>query len=1405
MGATAPNARLLTDVLPELKIIIGEQPLVSELGPAEAQNRFGHVITKFIHLFASSEHPLVLVLDDLQWADLDSLDILDRLTQKGQSSHLLIVCAFRDNEVDDNHPLTLALGRLKQAGTALHSISLRTLRRHDIASLLQDTLHSTFAETLQLAEFLLQKTGGNPFFLLQLLQQLYKSNFIEFHPKEGKWSWSAPEMEFVGVSENVVQLLIRKLNDLPDSTRAILPTAACLGSRFSLGQLALFVEQSILKVAPLLKPALEEGLIVSHGAHYRFVLEDRENYLSSEMEETFAAIEFSFGHDNIQTAAYSMLSEERLAEIHVTVGRQLLQSMDEAALEENLFEVVNHLNIASHLLTPDELKHLVLMNLQAGKKAMGATAYQAAADYFDAGLQWQQGDFWRDHYNLSYTLHLESARCHYLTGSFTQAEKMFDLLLEHVRSDVERADVYVVRMNLYLNIGKLPDVMTMGLEGLALLGISVSQDATPEQIHSELREIFRFVEGRDIASIGSLPLTEEPKTHTAMSLFYFLSIGAFLLGNNALWQLLIARMTRYALENGNTPQAAFSYCSLGMIVGPGMGDYDASYEWSQVGRQVAETSGNLAFQCVSRFVEGCFINHWKKPVGECFELLEQAFVEGLHAGNLIYCAYSQSGQVISAVCTGWPIDRITPLLVKAVQFAEQIKYDDISQYYYVTERWVAALQGETDSLSCMGVTQEDEDAFLLQLQEREFPLPLHLYYMLKAHLCLLDGRIEEAWETISISEDMLAASFGLLLIAQHCFYHALIVASRHPLLPASEQTDNMAILERDRKRLAVWSREAPMNFAHRSFLVEAEIAALQGQDLKAMSLYSKALDRALDGEFLHEAGLAAERAGNFHLRGERPHEAHGYFCDAHHAYMRWGAVAKLNSLSELDGHQRGGIFSTSESSLPTASSLVQDPMVRTTSLSSQSMGSSSNVLFDLSSLVKSMIAIAEDIGLESLLHTLIQILIENAGAERGFLLLPSSSGFVVEIGGAVEADEVKVVSYSSVPFSESELLCPSILRYVERTRNPVVLDDASSDSTYKNDNYILENEIHSLLCIPLLYDGKFTGILYLENNLAKGVFSEKCLDILSLLSTQAAIAIKNARSYQRLEHKLMEREQAFHVAVGKLSLLQQQLMESQNQLVQSEKMASLGTLVAGVSHEINNPVAFTLGGALNLQQRFHELRDFFLAMAGEDAEKAVLELFEEKFAPIFSNLNSILEGAQRIKVIVGDLRTFSRIDGAAKERVQLSKNLRSTLSLVKAQFKHDISFHFDCQSDPEILCWPGQLNQVFMNMVVNACHAILKRKAADPTAPAGELRIKMSKQEGELVLSFFDNGCGMTENVKAKIFEPFFTTKGVGEGTGLGLSLSFGIVEKHNGRISVESTPNQGTIFKIFLPLSNER
>jgi PAS domain S-box-containing protein len=1103
-SALGANAQVIIDVIPELERILGPQPPAPALGAAEAQNRFNLVFQKFVAAFARADHPLVLFLDDLQWADAATLALLPFLLTGPEIRGLLVIGAYRDSEVAATHPLRMAVAELVNR-VRVEEITLPPLDADQLRELVADALRTDAAHAAAAAGLVLAKTGGNPFFVKQLLQSLHTDGLIAFDEATGGWRVDLDRMARVALADNVLALMAAKISRLDPRTQRALRLAACVGARFDLGTLATISQTEPAGAAAALWEAVEEGLVLPLDKSYGFAPD-----LSAGSEP--AEIGYHFLHDRVQQAAYALIPEDGRRQAHLTVGRLLLERGGDARTD-SLFEAVNHLNYGRALIgDADERRRLAELNLAAGRRAKASAAYPSALSYFSVGTELLPDSDWDGQYELAFALHLERAEAEYLCGRLADAESSLLGLLDRCRSPLDRADVYALLMVEYETMSRYEDAIAAGLDGLRRLDIAIVAEPTAWErgLAGELDVIRRAIGTRPIPSLVELAPVHDPAMRQAMRLLQAVWAPAYISGQTRLGDLVAARLVRLSLEHGISEPSAFGFLHHAITVGSVFGEYERGAEFGQLALAVNERFADLRLRAVVHHRFAALVNPWRQPFATCIAHAREAVRAGFESGNLQVVGYAQFQQAWYGMLIEPDLETFRERHGPTADLLARLQLHSYVEMQRVMLQWSEALRGRTETPIDLSGSEFDEERYLKLFGGSGIFRALHA--TVKLELLQTFGHVEEARRYAATEETAADVFVGSIWPAMFTFRHLLAICAWLPDAPAGERRAAEAKLDVLEARLARWAESAPENFGHVHLLASAEIARVRQRPGDAVTRYDAALEAVARQESPRHRALINELYGRFWLQRGQPKVAAVFLAEARYGYSQWGAAAKV---ADLDRRYPDLLRRASEPDAAAPTRCGSAVLV-----SSETLDSS----MDAAAALKAAQAIGREIDLERLLDRLMRVALENAGAERGRLVLEGEHGPVVRVAGSLE--RVEVLVGGGVPLAESGDLPVSLINYVRRTLENVVVADAPVDERCAEDPYVVRERPRSVLCTAVLNQGTLIGALYVENRLTPHAFTPERVRVMQLISAQAAIAIENARLYERTRQEVTERTRA---------------------------------------------------------------------------------------------------------------------------------------------------------------------------------------------------------------------------------------------------------------------------------------
>ncbi|MGH1395852.1 MAG: AAA family ATPase [Trichormus sp.] len=1371
LAAVGTNGQLIIDVIPGIERIIGTQPEVTQVGLYESQNRFNRVFQQFIDVFCQPEHPLVIFLDDLQWADAASLKLIQLLIKHPQSKHLLILGAYRNNEVNATHPLLLTLEDIQKSRADIQHILLKPLQLDHVKQFISDTLHTHLNQSERLAELLFGKTQGNPFFLSQILKSLQQENLLKFDFSFGAWLWDIKQLQTIQITDNVVELMVNLIQKLSPNTQNILKLAACIGDKFTLDFLSLVHEKSCAETQEDLREALQAGLILPVDESYK------KSVVVDEQQARQQGITYKFLHDRVQQASYSLMANFEQQLSHLKIGRSLLENTTIEERYDNIFTLVNHLNSSTELLSlKSEKIELAELNLLAGQKAKLATAYESAMDYLHQGLSLLTTDSWYEQYQLTLTIHQEAAEVAFLIGDFEQLEHLAKVVLQQANTQIEKVKIYELRIKSCEVQRKLIAAVNLGLQMLEILGIKLPAAPTPVDIQQAINKTTANLTNKSSTDLVNLPVMTDANKLAALRLIASLVPAAYQ-SAPTLFILMACEQVNLSIQYGKNTFAASGFADYGVVFSGLLQDIEAADKFGKLALVLAESLDAFKVRAQVLFKVATFIIYGKHHVRETLPLLEAAYSSGLEFGDLVHTGYAASNKCQYLFWSGAELKNLEQEMARYSQAIAQIHQETALKWHQVFHQVVLNLIGLAENpCQLIGTAYNEVQLLPLHIQSNERTVVCYVF-LAKLILCYLFGELEQARQYALQAEQYLDGVTGWLNVPQFYFYDSLVQLATYPTAPPLQQKSLLEKVNYNQAKMRKWADHAPMNFQHKYKLVEAETARILGENWQAMESYDCAIATSQTQGYIQEAALANELAAKFYFSCGKDKIAQIYLTDAYYAYLHWGATAKVQDL---------------ELKYPQFLSQISTQKIST--VANADIGEA----IDLATVVKAAQALSGEIVLEKLLTKLMQIVLENAGAERGLLLLEKAGNLYIEASGSFANAEIHI--QQSIPVLSTEELPISVINYVHRTQESVVLNDATDNGIFTTDSYIIQHQPKSLLCTPIVNQGKLIGILYLENNLMSGAFTSGQVEVLQLLSSQAAIALENARLYndleaynRNLEIKVTQRTLELQ---EKNQLLKREIKERQK----AEEIAAAANrakseFIANMSHELRTPLNGILGYTQILQK-------------------------DKNLNPQQKNgVDIIYQCGEHLLTLINDILDISKIEARKMElypqQFHFSQFLDTIVQMcrIRAEQKGIQLLYQPISTLPKIVyADEKRLRQVLINLLSNAIKftdkgCVTFQIGYVPIHENWELKTGIINTEySKTQIRFYveDTGIGIAAEQLEEIFLPFQQVAQDSlktEGTGLGLAISRQLVQLMGSELNVKSNLGKGSIFWLDLDL----
>ncbi|QDL95978.1 AAA family ATPase [Rhodopseudomonas palustris] len=1304
-AAVGEHGELMVNLVPDLALVIGDQPPLRSMSAQESRAAFQAVLGRFIAAIARPEHPLVLFLDDLQWLDRATADFLVRLADDIDTSHLLVIGAYRDNEIDDGHPLGLTLQSIRQRVPHIEEIRLAPLGQAHIRALVADVLRCESDQVAPLAALIHRKTGGNPFFAIQFFSSLINEQLVSFDVLNERWSWNVELIEGKGFTDNVVDLMSRRLDRLPPRTRAILRIFPCLGMAADAALLGRLCDIATEAVHDGLQELVAAELVLRTDEDYRFV------------------------HDRVREVAYRLIDPVELPAIHLEIARHLATSIP--TRPDALFQIVDHYNLGAALIDSDaERLAVARLNREAGRAAMKAIAYGSAQAYLTTALALLGDSALECEPDLAFDVEYLIAECEFLTGAMAEAEARLQRLAPLAPTPHARSFVVALQVTLYTAIDRSDRAIETCLAYLRDFGIIWPQHPDRDQAKAEYRLLMERLGGRSIESLIDLPAITDQSRAAPMAVMSAALAPAFFTDLNLVC-VLLCRMANISVQQGNCDASALAYAYLGMVVGPCFDDYDAAFRFGDLGLKLVETRGLGHYKARVHLTYGAHVLPWARPLHEAQPYLRRAFEEAVETGDLTYAGFSSCTLITNRLSAGDPLDDVEIEAVARLALMRRAKFGLIVHIITTQLQFLRSLRGDTTALGSLNGPDFDEAAFERELAaNRSLDIAACWFWIRKMQASYFAGDQAAAFAALLRAEPLLWTTVGHHEYSIFHFYVGVICAA---LADSPNPPETRAALERRlagaHLQMSGWEVHNPGNYKGATALLAAEIARLQDRPFEAMKLYQQAVSSSRRVRVSQVEAIAHELAAEFCRRQGFDTAYQAHLMKARDCYQQWGAAAKVEQLDR--NHPDVAV------NFPAA---AQVPLGLAES-------------FDLAAVVKTSEAVSNELGVPRLMETLMSLVLEHAGAERGLLILPQQAELTIRAEARTGGGGIQVTLRDDLATADD--LPTTLVNLAARTGEAITIDDAGS-SPFADDPYIARTASRSLLCLPLMKRNKLIAVIFLENDLAAGVFTPLKLSVLKLLSSQAAISLKNA---------FLEEKDA----------LVEALQKSQSELMRMSRLTAIGELVISIAHEINQPLTAIITNA-----------DVCLRWLG-NAQPSIAEAR--------SAARRVIENGRRAADVVQTIRGLAVKAAPMMSAVDVNAVIREILSILQVELRQN-AIHLETQlteSDATVAGNRVQLQQVLLNLCMNAIESM--------AAIEGRRTLTVASTTNDadgVVVTVADNGLGFDEDRIDQLFEALVTTKP--QGMGMGLSISRSIVEAHGGRLWAIPVKPHGARFQFALP-----
>ncbi len=1357
LESLGPNLPIIAELIPEINTLINVSNKSAELNIIASENRLLLAIKEFAKVFCTSVSPMILFLDNLQWSDESSLKLLNEINNK--IPFLLIILAYRTPDKKHQSNIQQQI-EIWKSTNKINLIRLNPLKEAEIQHLLSDTFHFAFSDLKKLATIINNKTNGNPFYLNELLKTSLKDKTIEYSNYDESWKFDKQRLEKIEFSSNVLELINDWIEDLPKPTITVLTFASCLGMQFDLTLLCKYFNQTASQIMAQLIFAVQHDIIMPLDDKYQLIA-DGYDFNSS----------FRFQHTRIREAIYSLSSKIEKSEYHYFIGNYLLEQSSLDETEEHIIDLANHFNqCISKITSLNEKLKIAEINLKAGLRSQSSISYNTALEYFQKGIELLGPNPWPENYSMCYQLYFGLAQNAYQAGHTEMAEKAIDQLMLNVNSKLDKVKTLSMRLRQYTTLGRTEEAISKGVEGLSLLGIKIKPNPGTFEVLKEVLIAKWKLRKYKTDELLSLPEMVDEEKKLAARILTEIGPAAYILGNDNLYALTSLKVVNLSVEYGNCGESSFAYTTYGAVLAEAFNDFINAEKYAQLALDINSKLNNIEYRCRVIAAYGVLMHHFSRPWTELSSWFKKGIDAGFASGDLFFLGYCAVNHSVFDPSVN--LKKSLDSQLKDLEITRDTHFQDAIDTAILNLQLTKALVGQTLSPFSLSDNQFDELQLFKRIKDRKYNSGLGFYYIYKAYLFYLIDSFEKANEYIQLANQYRKSMTRLI---QLTFLDITAYFNSIKLLQSKKKnSEYKKLIKFHKKGIIARAQFNPTNFKHIEILRQAVDHSINDEFLLANSLFDQCITMADQNEFFAIEAMACEWASDHYKKNNCFSSAYYFLRKSYALYLKMDYIPKaqqlLVKLSEIEN--------------------IDSSILSTQVNQDESIG----INLELESIINASQTLSSEIKIESLLDKMIEIIMVNSGSEKVVLLI-DDQGILIPQAFALDG---RIQPISDFQYSSNDLVPQSVAQYVYHLKESLVLNDASRNGNFVDDPYILQNKTHAILCIPILALGKLFGIIYLENNKLTGAFTEDRIRVINMLASQMAISIQNAKLYSQLEDKVNQRTQELTQSYNKLK-------ETQSQLIQSEKMASLGELTAGIAHEIQNP--------LNFINNFAELNTELIQELNINSDSIINEESKEILKNVKENSEKIVFHGKRAESIVKGMLQHSRKTSDQKSSTDLNLLIEEYVRLsfhgMRAKnksFNTKINTILDPQL-PKVDVFGQEIGRVLLNLLNNAYYAVDQKSNLKIPNYNPLVEVSTKVLEGKVQIQIRDNGIGIPEHDKSKIFQPFFTTKPSGQGTGLGLSLAYDIITKmHNGTLDLESTSfnpetqNQsGTVFTVTL------
>lgn len=1336
LKAVDNNGKVVTDVIPELEILIGPQPQAQILPPVESRNRFNYIFDKFLSSLANKDNPLTLFIDDLQWADTATFDFISNIFSNYKDyKYLFFIGAYRHNEVTPMHPLIKLIRDITENKRPIKEIRLGPLKPQFCHEMVSYILDSPLSQTAELSAFILGLSEGNPLFVSEILSFLHNENLL-FMDENHDWHWDINKIRDSDMPPTVVALFSSKVKKLPEQTIGLLEYCACMGNYFSPTEISLINEISLLDTFEILKSALAQGLLMESKNDLQFV------------------------HDRVQEAVLITIAPAKRRNIHWKIGCQLLAKAPvEANLEKidsffSLFSVAAHLNLGKPGVLEEKIAYqLAFINYHAGNKAMDALATEAANEYFKLSRELLPRNSWEVEYEKTFKIYQKSAKTELMCGNFNKSEELLNYLLGNAKTDLDKAECLAEQTTSLSSIGNFIKAIETANQGLSYFNKPIPLN--PDEAERKTEEMLNAIETKNIdvwETILNMPFTTERKSKIELAFYSELIPDLYMSGLVPQLYLSAVQSTQHCLSGGMDESVIYSFSIMGLYLGE-KNEFEKAFKYEDLAHNLCEKYPN-SFGATRGMNGIVWCNmHSRSHPEEIINYCLKSIQCGKNSGDLYNAGLSYGPLMWNLQVQGSNFKKTEEIALECLEFSNKYHlYFSVRLAQAMQAGWIAPMKKDYTPV---------EMADKIKLWEQDNHIAAcGSYYVHMGIVHYYFGEYEKAEEYLQGVRRYLTGLTDNVLKRQWHVFLALNALALHKMgIKYQDEDEITSYIAPLIHKIETWANLGPLLKPYLVFLY-VEIEKIGGDSRETRNLYFDAIKLAHQNNYTFLEGYLNECLGDLleqgllsKSNGAKPRNtdkniAKIFIKEASRLYKKCRAERKEICLIE----KYPDYF---EEEMPSGQPIAFAP-------------ASTLPNIDINYLIKSCLILPLEIEENELLNKIMNVVLESSGAQNGYLLIEEGGELIIRAESHIT--EKDIVKTSNQKFEDSPDICHAIVRYVYRAKEIILLENASEKGDFKDNPEVQSMKLRSVLCLPVIKQNILIGILYLENRLVEAAFTEERANMTRLFTYEAAISLENIKLMEKMkqaEAALKRHREHLEEMVEKRT---HQLNKMQEDLLIAERLAILGQLAGGISHEIRNPLNVISTSA------------YYLKMKLGHTDKKIREHVEHIETEV-KNSTAIIDSILSLSGMKEPHKAKIGLIGVIKNAITESC-VPKTIKIVRALPKTEIIINADKE----------QFFIVFNNLIKNAVQAMNNK---------GTLTIKAAQKENEQIkIVLKDTGIGISSENIGKLFQPLFTTKS--QGIGFGLLICKMIIEKHKGAIDIKSAVGKGTIITITLPLNQD-